>query len=287
MKKQIYLRQMGFLLFMIITLAWTALAQNYSFLNYKAGRYEGEALNTTYNSKGTVVFEIRSIDQAGNVSAYFVASNGLVGEGGLTGKIDSEGILRLSGNISGWKMSVAARISNNIINANYRLSDSSSTQDGNFSVLLKSQFNNGNFGSSGTTSPPSNSNNGGPAHQTIQGNSAADINGAWKGTYTCAQGLTNLILSLYSKDGANVKGIFTFLLGDGASMSVLGSFRMNGTYDSRSGRLEMNGAEWDEKPSEYQLVNLSGNVNAGRSISGRVSGAPNCTTFQIEKISFK
>ena len=119
------------------------------------------------------------------------------------------------------------------------------------------------------------------------GNGPADLNGAWKGTYTCSQGLTNLVLSLFTKDGTNVEAIFTFLLGDGADLSVLGSAKYKGTYASKSGRIELKGVEWDQKPSGYVLYDLLGSVNqSGRGMSGTVLG-PGCTTFQLEKIRFK
>ncbi len=115
----------------------------------------------------------------------------------------------------------------------------------------------------------------------------AQINGAWKGTYTCAQGLTNLVLSLYTQDGTNVDGIFTFLLGDGAKMTVLGSFKMKGTYDGTKGWIDLKGVDWDQKPAGYLIGDLSGSVTqTGLGISGNVTKPTGCTTFKVERITF-
>ncbi len=109
-----------------------------SFKGYRVGRYEGTALNTTFNLKGKVVFEISQIEQpSGQVSAHFIASNGLTGEGWLTGRIDENGRMTLSGNILDWKMSVQARLSGDAtITATYTL-QGSPNQQGEFSVRFR------------------------------------------------------------------------------------------------------------------------------------------------------
>ncbi|MDQ3800424.1 MAG: hypothetical protein M3384_13330 [Acidobacteriota bacterium] len=112
-------------------------AQN-EFRGYKVGRYEGDIINTTGNVKGTAAFEVRKIDYAtGEVTTYLTpTSSNLTGEGTLTGKIDENGVMRVSGPFSGWTASVVARVSGNTIKANYRLLSGSSSQNGNFTVRL-------------------------------------------------------------------------------------------------------------------------------------------------------
>lgn len=125
-----------------------------------------------------------------------------------------------------------------------------------------------------------------PTQRNTNGAYPSDINGAWKGTYTCQQGLTNLVLSLSAKSETDVEGIFTFLFGDGPGPVLLGSYKVKGTYDSGNGRIELKGVDWDDKPSGYVLVDLSGTVTTPRRrMAGNVIG-PNCTTFQLEKIKF-
>lgn len=117
--------------------------------------------------------------------------------------------------------------------------------------------------------------------------SGAKINGSWKGTYTCVQGLTNLVLSLYSQDGNNVEGIFTFHLGDGENMTFLGSFKMTGTYDQKTGSLYLKGVDWNQKPADYLIADLSGTVSqSGLSISGNVTKPTGCGMFKVERIKF-
>ena len=106
-----------------------------SFRGYRAGRYEGTALNATANQRGRAVFEINSLDpSSGRVNAHFVASDGLVGEGWLIGRIGEDGILTLSGNLSQWKMSVQAKATGRgTITATYRL-EGPSNEAGEFRV---------------------------------------------------------------------------------------------------------------------------------------------------------
>ncbi|HUQ33811.1 MAG TPA: hypothetical protein VM095_16945, partial [Pyrinomonadaceae bacterium] len=125
-----------------------------------------------------------------------------------------------------------------------------------------------------------------PPQRNTNGAYPSDINGAWKGTYTCQQGLTNLVLSLSAKSETDVEGIFTFLFGDGPGTVLLGSYKVKGTYDSGNGRIELKGVDWDDKPAGWILVDLSGTVTIPRRrMAGNVIG-PNCTTFQLEKIKF-
>lgn len=313
-------------------------------------RFEGRITNTTYNATGKAVIEIKSADRNGKLTAHFTASEGLTGDGEMTGRVDESGRLRLSGNVSGWTMQLDGQLNGRTLSGKYTLTGST-PQGGNFNI---SCVENGDFNpgqtpankqpgdnrddSPGNSSSPSynqsnspNNNNAQrsnrsrpsgnndypganqsgppnnnypstnrkvdrnpppddyPSPQAQNGVGNGDsINGAWKGTYSCPQGLTNLVLSLLTRDGTNVDGIFTFLLGDGASMSVLGSYKMKGTYDSRSGSVEMKGVDWDQKPAGYYLVNLSGRVTQpGRRMSGNVTGLAGCTTFQLEKIRFQ
>ena len=79
MKKQIILINSVVFLFLAFTFCYS---QSAGTLNgYRAGFYQGHALNTTANAKGKVVFELYDFDQRnGRVRAYFGASEGLQGE---------------------------------------------------------------------------------------------------------------------------------------------------------------------------------------------------------------
>lgn len=108
------------------------------FHGYKIGHYEGDVVNTTANTKGKAVCEIKSINRAtGDVSAHFVASDGLFGEADLTGKIDESGIMKLSGTLANWEMGVVGRLNGNTIKAGYRLTSKSNPQEGTFTVNIE------------------------------------------------------------------------------------------------------------------------------------------------------
>lgn len=103
---------------------------------HSVGRYEGQAFNATRNAAGKIVVEIQTIDQTtGAVTAHFAASEGLTGSGDVTGKIDAAGVLRLSGSVGDWKITLAAKVKADEIKANYKLTGAG-TQTGNFAIKL-------------------------------------------------------------------------------------------------------------------------------------------------------
>lgn len=103
---------------------------------YSVGRYEGQAFNTTRNATGKIVLELKTIDTGtGAVGAHFEASEGLTGSGDISGKIDAAGVLRLSGSVGEWKITLAAKVKADEIKANYKLTGAG-TQTGNFAIKL-------------------------------------------------------------------------------------------------------------------------------------------------------
>src|SRR5436309_1175332 len=100
---------------------------------FRAGHYEGRALNTTANQRGKVTFDLYGLDAAsGRVRAYFGASDGLEGEAWLYGKVDKRGELELSGPLASYRMEIRGRVGpRGTINANYKL-EGTRPQQGNF-----------------------------------------------------------------------------------------------------------------------------------------------------------
>jgi hypothetical protein len=123
---------------LFVLLAHIAMGQDGNgFRGYKIGRYFGDAANAT--NKGRVTFEIKNIVQSnGETTAHFNASGGLYGDADLKGWIDQSGVLSLSGNLAGFAMSVVGRVTGATIQATYRLTNSSSSQDGTFTATLTS-----------------------------------------------------------------------------------------------------------------------------------------------------
>lgn len=103
----------------------------------KPGRYEGTAYNTTVSAQGHAVFELTEVDPSTHeASARFTASEGLSGDGWLTGTVDASGAMSLSGTLSDWTMVVKAHpAGSDSISATYTLSGPS-TQQGEFKVHL-------------------------------------------------------------------------------------------------------------------------------------------------------
>jgi len=103
------------------------------------GTYTGRGKNVTYNQSGDFLLRIDSVDSAGNVKAYFEASNGLQGKASLEGTISSAGKLILSGTLDdGQSAAVNGTVAGNTISAGYGLADSKlKTQSGNFTVTRR------------------------------------------------------------------------------------------------------------------------------------------------------
>ena len=108
------------------------------FRGYRAGHYEGSALNTTVNQRGKVVLDLYAFDPAsGGVRAYFGASEGLSGEAWLSGTVSDQGELELSGRLSDFRMEVRGRLTpEGTIKAAYRL-EGAAPQEGNFEVAFR------------------------------------------------------------------------------------------------------------------------------------------------------
>jgi hypothetical protein len=73
----------------------TVYAQTYKGFN--VGQYQGQVYNKTGNNYGKATLVIRSIAPNGSVQATLSDSDGLEGDGSLTGAINANGVLQLSG----------------------------------------------------------------------------------------------------------------------------------------------------------------------------------------------
>lgn len=103
------------------------------------GTYTGKGKNVTFNQTGDFLLRIDSVDADGNVEAYLEASNGLQGKATMTGTINSDGKLELSGTLDdGQSAAINATVSGNRISAGYGIADSNlKTQSGNFVVTRR------------------------------------------------------------------------------------------------------------------------------------------------------
>jgi hypothetical protein len=102
-----------------------------------------------------------------------------------------------------------------------------------------------------------------------------------KGHYWCAQGRTELTLVIEDLQGDAVAAIFEFdYPGSPANAGAEGSFRMRGTFDVRTGALELKADRWIDRPDGYVAVDLVGKLSQRGSVTGRVIG-PGCSTFAL------
>lgn len=138
MKNSIYQHSKHLLLtFFAILFLINVNAQTNKSLSYSIAKYDGGVINTTLNKTGKMMFEIKTISLAGVVTAYFVASQGLSGDGELQGRINSNGDLILAGPVANYDMRIAAKTDGKSIWANYSLSKPGDVQHGTFDVKLK------------------------------------------------------------------------------------------------------------------------------------------------------
>lgn len=79
----------------------TSPAPPYAAFADRTGRYEGKAINTTYNSRGTIRLDITTINaDSGYVSSMLTSGGNLCGDAPLTGKLAEDGKMNLSGTLT-------------------------------------------------------------------------------------------------------------------------------------------------------------------------------------------
>jgi hypothetical protein len=75
--------------------------QPYAAFADRTGLYKGKAINTTYNSRGTINLDITTINaDSGYVSSMLTSGGDLCGDAPLTGKVTEEGKMSLSGTLT-------------------------------------------------------------------------------------------------------------------------------------------------------------------------------------------
>jgi outer membrane protein OmpA-like peptidoglycan-associated protein len=112
--------------------------------------------------------------------------------------------------------------------------------------------------------------------------------GEWVGTYTCAQGLTGLTLTIAEATPTSARALFHFYADPRNPRVPTGCFTMDGSYDPADGHLRLTGRDWLQRPGGYQVVSFDGRVDAqGQQFEGTVTGQRGplrgCTTFQLSR----
>ena len=107
--------------------------------------------------------------------------------------------------------------------------------------------------------------------------------GEWHGKYICTQGVT--ALKLIIAEGPKGKITATFRFGPLPENPEVprGLYAMEGSYEVKTRRLKLKGAQWIDASSGYSMVDLDGGMDAsGQRLSGRVP-FPGCTRFELER----
>ena len=113
------------------------------------------------------------------------------------------------------------------------------------------------------------------------GSSSTAIAGVWTGTYTCAQGLTDLRLIISDSGSGALTATFDFYADPSNPGIQPGSFGMIGTYTASG--LVLNPDHWINQPYGDSMVGLTASPPAENKIQGTVTGNQGCTTFSVSK----
>ncbi|NNH72643.1 hypothetical protein HLB23_22740 [Nocardia uniformis] len=108
----------------------------------------------------------------------------------------------------------------------------------------------------------------------------AKLSGIWTGTYTCAQGETELTLTIDPAVSGAARAVFAFGPTTKNPDVPIGSYEMTAQYVDRI--LEITQQRWIEQPSGYVMVDLLANAVSANSLSGIVDDS-GCTTFKITR----
>lgn len=121
-----------------------------------------------------------------------------------------------------------------------------------------------------------------PSVAAAAGPATVDVRGRWKGTYTCSQGETGLVLDIAgSSDALTATFGFHPIASDPHAAS--GSFTMTGR--DVGGHLDLRRDHWIDRPAGYDMVDLGGDVGPGTdTITGTVvSATSGCSTFTVRR----
>jgi hypothetical protein len=107
------------------------------------------------------------------------------------------------------------------------------------------------------------------------------LSGIWTGTYTCAQGLTAMTLSIDS-DGESWQGVFDFGPLKGNKTVPHGAYQV--TVEQHADGYTFAPGEWIERPEGYYPVTLHGQLSPDQmQLSGSVE-FDGCSTFETQRL---
>lgn len=82
----------------------------------------------------------------------------------------------------------------------------------------------------------------------------------------------------------SISAVFNFYATSRSPSVPNGSYQMEGSFDEKTGVLNLNGSQWINRPAHYDMVPLRGKVNEGRSLfTGKIE-FPGCREFTLKRI---
>lgn len=117
-------------------------------------------------------------------------------------------------------------------------------------------------------------------HRTALPPAASAAAGTWNGTYTCAQGLTGLRLTVKTAAGDTLRATFAFSPVASNPSVPSGSYTMTGFMDPAG--IFLDGNRWITQPSGYEMVNVVTSLPANHDtdLSGSV---PGCSPLTLKR----
>ncbi|MFN8006026.1 MAG: hypothetical protein U0V70_03135 [Terriglobia bacterium] len=107
------------------------------------------------------------------------------------------------------------------------------------------------------------------------------LTGVYNGKYTCAQGSTNLKLSVVVSPIGDVSALFTFYLPAEAPKQGY-TYSLHGQFDPQIGKVSLTPVRWEtEHAANLGMVGMDGALSGDR-LSGRITGG-RCTTFDLTR----
>jgi hypothetical protein len=113
------------------------------------------------------------------------------------------------------------------------------------------------------------------------------LSGAWRGSYTCAQGVTGLTLTIEAGPHG-VTALFDFYAVPENPTVPAGRFKMAGFYDSNARTLTLHPREWLRQPPGYLTVGIRAHVDLEwgvmlGSVTGSTSETYGCTWVRLRR----
>ena len=104
----------------------------------------------------------------------------------------------------------------------------------------------------------------------------------WQGQYVCAQGVTDLTLTINVDQAGNAHALFEFHADPRNPNVPRGCFEMSGNEDN-SGHVSLVPGAWRLRPNDYVTVGLTGDLRVHGSFTGQID-SPGCGAFVLEQV---